>query len=158
MTDPLVDCAKSSFFRLTLESCTRNYRLAATDKHATGYFRDNCHGCDLGHMRCFGKPKTTPAPSSKARLWCVRCGEDTHRLIDKNHCLSCYNRQRETTAKEARRNGILPLQLETIQVQAALPDAAPVLVQAVGQHAGEVAKRALRAKKGAVVARGLAHG
>lgn len=63
----------------------------------------SCNGCPIGAEHAGEKP----APPTRTRLPCVRCGRSDLRLLSRCLCISCYNRLREAV-KMRNSKGTIP--------------------------------------------------
>lgn len=98
--------------RLTTSACAANWRRA---KNAQPWDSLRvCWGCPIGAANA-GEAPTPAAPTDRA---CLRCGATGRRLVRKQICVSCFNREREVVTGRYRR--LVPpagLRITELQVQ-----------------------------------------
>lgn len=99
--------------RLTVGACAKQFEKA---KQAQRWDRlYPCRGCEIG-ARNAGEP----CIKTKDLGHCLRCGNKATRLIRKQICVSCYNREREVlTGKYRRAHPPQGLEIESIKVAVA---------------------------------------
>lgn len=71
-----------------------------------------CKGCEIGAFNA-GEALPPLAPSDRE---CLRCGKTDQRLVRRQICISCYNRERELLTGRYRR-AVPPQGLKVVQVQ-----------------------------------------
>lgn len=76
---------------LSVTSCAARWR-EANAKGAPERLA-NCNGCPIGAEHA-GEPLVLSSPLYDRRI-CTRCHRPSDRLINEEHCPSCYNRERE---------------------------------------------------------------
>ncbi|WP_295443001.1 hypothetical protein [uncultured Thiodictyon sp.] len=84
--------------RLSTSACASMWQEGRTALAWGRRFR--CRGCALGAAHAGGAVALPAAPPERE---CLRCGAAARRLIRRQICLSCYNRERELLTGHYRR-------------------------------------------------------
>jgi len=108
----LFECPRhTGQLRLTTTSCAKNWQRA---KKAEPWDSLRvCRGCEIGAMNA-GEAPTPEAPPDRA---CLRCGATDQRLVRKQICVSCFNREREVlTGRYRRASPPVGLHITTLDV------------------------------------------
>ena len=139
--------------RLTKSACARMWQSARDRRPAPWEGRSACVGCPLGALHAGVAPEVATAARAEETLRrvCPRCSRATSRLINKQFCVSCYNRTREV-ARGRNAKGNPPVQvaarLHRVAMAVGRPGAAPS-VEVFSGVTGRVEAMLLAAKRSA---------
>lgn len=137
---------------LTKPACARMWRSTRERRPQPWEGRHACIGCPLGAAHAGEAPEAAAATraAETLRRVCPRCSRPASRLINKQFCVSCYNRTREVArGRNAKGNPprVVASRLHRVALAVGRPGAAAPSVEIFADVTGTVEAMLAAAKR-----------